>query len=409
MGRPDATGARRPTRPAPPRADSEARARLLAGEPPEAVSPTWPAFGRSVVGDDGRMLREVTFVADLPAGHEGMIHLNGITDGHRHDLGPALLERVPGAAGSDAPLGVIAYLLPDDLVASYRFASAPHLPRDAGLTHAGWRSIHRLGCPDPRNPRELPNPLGTRSSVLVMPGARVHPAWEARTPREPREVRAEVVPIDGDTSLTVLRPAGAADGRVLLLFDGEHWAGAGVREALARHLAPPATVVLVPSGDLARRAALLPHPERVIAHLETEVLPAVAALIGGLPDPSRVVVAGQSYGGLAAASVAALRPDLAATAIVQSGSFHFRADEESRVPAGQVGDLVRRLAEASVSGRFAVQAGTEEAGMLDLARSFADAARAAGGDVTLRAYTGGHDYAWWCTGLFDALDELAAR
>ncbi|MFF2372242.1 enterochelin esterase domain-containing protein [Agromyces sp. NPDC058110] len=364
------------------------------------------------MGDPVGGLREVTFVVDLPDGHEAMVHVNGITDAHREDLAPALFERVPGAA-----VGVLSYLLPDDLIASYRLAVAPELPRNAGTTREGWLRIHALGRPDPRNPRGLPNPLGDRSSVLVMPGARLHPVWPdsgaarpvSRGAEPPPRVRADAVPVDGGPSLTVLRPSGPTSGRTLVLFDGERWAGLGLRQALGRHPAPPAATVLVPSGSQERRSGLLPHPEPLLRHLEYDVLPALAAVVGAPADPDRTIVAGQSYGGLAAASVVCLRPDLASTAVVQSGSFHFRAGEaHARPPAGQVGDLVERLHAASVSGRFVVQAGTEESGMLDSATRFAEAARAGGADVTLRAYTGGHDYAWWRTGLFDALDLLAA-
>lgn len=190
---------------------------------------------------------------------------------------------------------------------------------------------------------------------------------------------------------------------MLVLFDGEWWEQLGIAGAIARHSGP--LTVLVPSGSLAERAAMLPHPERLLPYLDDELVPAVAEVIGGW-DGARTVVAGQSFGGLAAALTACRRPDIARTAIVQSGSFHFRAGQAGRPPVGQIGDLVEALSTARLSGRFVVQAGTEEPGMLPAAHAFADAARAAGGDVSLHVYSGGHDFAWWRIGLFDALDSL---
>jgi enterochelin esterase family protein len=140
--------------------------------------------------------------------------------------------------------------------------------------------------------------------------------------------------------------------------------------------------------------------------LANDVLPAVAR--AGVPvRRETTIVAGQSYGGLAAAAVVATRPELAATAIVQSGSFHFRADQPPRPPAGQRGELLDALAGRPVPGRHLVQVGTEEGDMLAGARAFHAAAQAGGAHAELDVYAGGHDYAWWRTGLFDALDRLS--
>jgi len=376
----------------PIRVDSDAHDRLRRGIHPDEISARWPVVGDPIEWD-GRMLRPVTFVAEAPPGHEVMIHLNGVTDAHREDIAPALMEHV--GAGRHA----LTYLLPAELRVSYRFAADPVLPRDAGRTREGWLRIHGLGRADPRNSETLLNPLGARSSVLTMPEAPRHPAWES--------------PGAGDLPITTVplpsrHPATVVHGdpsRVLVLFDGEWWERLGVASALAYRGGP--LTVLVPSGSLAERAALLPHPERLLPYLAEELVPAVAEAIGGW-DAARTVVAGQSFGGLAAALTVCLRPEIAQTAIVQSGSFHFRAGQTERPPAGQTGDLIEGLSRARVSGRFVVQAGTEEPGMLPAASAFTDAVQAAGGDASLRVFTGGHDFAWWRIGLFDALDAFDA-
>ncbi|WP_082309251.1 enterochelin esterase domain-containing protein [Leucobacter musarum] len=411
----------------PTRAQSAIWRRVLAGESPDLVSPVWPAFGERVELN-GEAHREVVFVAEAErAGDRVMIHLNGTTDAHRTDIRPAVLDAVPGSS-----VRVIDYLLPEDLIASYRFVSLPaaELPDDAGATRAGWLRVHDAGVPDPRNPRRLPNPLGRWSSVLVAPGAVEHPAWGSGAVRtagsEPFSSLEETsLPLGGefaDRVATLLtRPSSEASrANLLVLFDGENWERVGIREALAHPAGAvaPRAVVLVPSGTLEQRSAVLPHPDRV-ADLLSAVLAALrthaaadAPRIPAVPAPDRIVVAGQSYGGLAAAAIVALRPDLATTAVVQSGSFHFRASEAPRPPAGETGDLVDRVRELAdtnaLSGRrFLVQSGTEETGMTESAAHFAEAAREAGAQIDWRVYAGGHDYAWWRTGLFDALHALA--
>lgn len=248
------------------------------------------------------------------------------------------------------------------------------------------------------------SPFRSREARLgsaTSPTAGAHPVWAFSTSAR-RPVTVTTIPLRDGHDLAVLAP-GAPVGLVVL-FDGERWLEHGIVDAWARSAVPRA-LVLVPSGPRGRRSALLPHPEVVAAHVAGEVLPALDPALLAVPR----IIAGQSYGGLAAAAVAVLHPELAATAIVQSGSFHFRADEPPRRPRGVLGDLARGLEGRRTSARLVLQAGTGEADMLDLATRFAPVARTAGADVSLEAYDGGHDMDWWRHGLFDALDQLDAR
>ena len=418
---------------------------MRAGEPPERVSPRWPAFGE-LVPLDGRLLRQVTFVTEARDDHERvLLYLNGITDAHRSDIRGALLDEVPGSR-----LRVIDHLLPDDLVLSYSFvhgsdlaSSAPTgseldgtalassaladsalagggapdggIPDGIGESFEGWFRVLGAGRPDERNPQRLITPFRSPASVLVAPGGRRHPAWESCGEDVAPVVRTaewERLPLaDGFEGRSAGVLWGAPDRPVLLLLDAEQWEQVGIREAVAR-VPGTETIVLVPSGTVEERWAVLPHPERA-ATLVQSALRAVARGLGGPVDPAGVVVAGQSFGGLAATAVVLERPDLALTAVVQSGSFHFEAAGPARDPEGQSGDLLLRLAEPAGTARLAgrrlvVQSGTEEQGMTALATAFAEAARAAGAEVEQRVYAGGHDHAWWGTGLFDAWDHLRA-
>ncbi|QTX03809.1 enterochelin esterase domain-containing protein [Agromyces archimandritae] len=367
-----------------------------------------PRIGERVVRG-GRAYRAVTFSwADADPRARVLLHVNGLTDQHRADVTPALLERVaPGVLAATV-------LIDERAAASYRFASDPELPVDAGRTRDGWRRVHRLGVPDPHGAERIPNPLGDASSVLTMPAAPVHPAWAAGAPvRTPGTLRTLVAhdPEHGPRSIRVWMPEGARPGRLLVLFDGETWHGLGIADALVRREGPPFAVALVDAISLDVRARQLPDPVAAAALLETQVLPALAGA-GIRYAAEHTVVSGESFGGLAAAGIAITRPDLAGTAIARSGSFHFRADAAD--PGGRpgaagepgTGDLAARLDRHPPAARLMLSAGDWEPVIAPHARRFAELAAARGFDAAFTPYAGGHDYAWWRHELFRSLDAL---
>ena len=117
----------------------------------------------------------------------------------------------------------------------------------------------------------------------------------------------------------------------------------------------------------------------------------------------RVIVAGQSLGGLAAAQVSLLRPDVAGTGIAQSGSYWYAAD---RAPGTGTGTLLRQIASlpadarTETGGRVIIQVGAERlAALLEGTPAL----------LAHQMFRGGHDYAWWRHGLSHALDLLEAE
>ncbi|NYE00581.1 enterochelin esterase family protein [Kineosphaera limosa] len=107
-----------------------------------------------------------------------------------------------------------------------------------------------------------------------------------------------------------------------MLFDEAAWVRMGLVEALQRYL-PVVHVALVDTLDVSRRARDLTNLQRAQVLL-AGVLDAVGGRLRRPFDPEQVIVAGQSYGGLAAASLATCRPDLAGAAILQSASLWHR-------------------------------------------------------------------------------------
>ncbi|GAA1137460.1 enterochelin esterase domain-containing protein [Ornithinicoccus hortensis] len=358
---------------------------------------------------DGRACRQVTFLwRQEQTDREVMVHLNGITDAHREDITPALLQRMP-----DTDLWHRSLWLPAEGTWGYRIVEAERLPRDAGATREGWLAVHRAGRRDPGNPRWLPHALGAESSVLVLPEAYQHPAWLDAPTQEARWTQWQVSDLDGEPRTVRHRspggraPQGGRRPRLLVLFDGEQWAAMGLADALDR-AGLDLEVLLIDSGDPGRRAVDLPEPGRAAALVEASLRRRAEHL--GPIDPEHVIIAGQSFGGLAAAAVTVTRPDLVGQAIVQSGSFWYVGGDEPRRDNPVPGDLVRRIASGEfgqLRGRFVVQAGTDEGTMVDQAQHFRDAVVAAGAEADLTIVVGGHDFAWWTHHLLRALDRLS--
>ncbi|MFT4216772.1 MAG: DUF3327 domain-containing protein [Micropruina sp.] len=350
---------------------------------------TMPIVGE-LTERDGVPLVEVTFCAWSDA-DQVMLHLASLTDAHRTDIRPALLQPVAGSG-----LRVCSCLLPADGRYSYRLLRRPQIASDVGKDRAGWLGVHLDGRADPRNPTVLDDaPDRPPSSLWSGPLA---PPWPDEAP--PTRWR------DGVTGNGRRFAWHAASDPVatLMLFDGEVWRRLNPRRLSALDRV---TLVLIDAGDRERRASDLPRPDRaaaLVASVRETLLGTEPALAVTL-EAERLIVAGQSYGGLAAASVVATAPELARQAVAQSGSFWYREAEPGHAGPG---DLVRLLGETRTSrpGRLVVQVGTEEPDMRQRALEFTAAARTSGHRVHYREYRGGHDYAWWFPAIADGVAEL---
>lgn len=375
-----------------------------APDPSAAVERLWASLERTpVLGAtrvrDGRTEQQVTFLWRQRREVEVMVHVNGVTDAMREDIAPALLERLPGT-----DLWHLSWWLPADGTWGYRFVQMPQIPRDAGASHEGWLAIHRAGRLDPHNPAWQPHALGESSSLLVLDGAYQHPAWSPTPSRTQPLTHREIAGPDGESrAVHVWSPARPARA-TLVLLDGEQWTELGIADAAAA-AALDVEVVLIDTIDFPTRSRDLPDPVRAAALVE-------AALdTAGGRDPERTIVAGQSYGGLAAASVVLHRPDLARTAIAQSGSYWYSAGEAPMRINREPGDLTRALAAGALGSppvRLRLHVGTDEGTMTDQATLLQEAARAQGVPAELRVVTGGHDYAWWKHHLLRELEDVLA-
>ncbi|MDN6555366.1 MAG: DUF3327 domain-containing protein, partial [Acidipropionibacterium acidipropionici] len=362
---------------------------LARGVSPERLAPRWP-----VIGEPGLDGVPVTFVARAPAGLEVLLHLNGITDRTRTCFEWALMPVLARNGGQE--IHAAAYLLPEGLAASYRLVTMPEIPRDAGRTRQGWRAVHEAGRADPLAARTMATPLGGDASLLTLPGASIHPAWEPGSP----VLRPEAVRTDLEGAQ--IWDHGRHD-RLVILFDTEQWEGVGLPGALRRLAGTPPLILAVASGSLEHRARFLPDPRRV----ESVVRPALRTVSRrwGTVPRERIMATGQSYGGLAAVGLVTCGAAPAGRALAQSASLHHVPGHRHPGEVTGPGSLVSSLGRGPSPGTIDLVCGTEEAGLLGVARDSAPLLERAGHRVTVRSVVGGHDYAWWCHELLFSLDR----
>ncbi len=344
----------------------------------------------------------VTFQWGAQAAADCYVILNTITDRAREHLDDFCMSIGPGH--SDARALVCA--LPADVILSYQMGIVGPWGLEPGVrTDMGeWIRFLEEARPDESNPRRVVNGRGAPASLFVGPDARV--VWPSedlsapwmRAPRE-HEIGARIDARLGQTrQRRIVMYDGEADPTcTLILFDGEIWRGNGVGWLPRRY--PGLRVVTIDAGDLDEREAELTDADRVGALLQ-----AVCDEAGAAP----VMVAGQSYGGLAALEVA-LRLDVPVDVIVaQSPSLWWGGARRGIGEGTLMGDLRAGSVRPCRDMRLRLQVGTLEETMRPVVDDCVELLRSQGAAVELDHYCSGHDVAWWREGLVRALDEWDA-
>lgn len=360
-----------------------------------------PIVGQRLVVDGVDAVRVTFQSADETAAHCYVI-LNTITDRAREHLD----EFHMGAGADDGNAHALVCALPADAIISYQqvIVGPRGLEPEVRTDMGEWIRFVEEAHPDESNPLRVMNGRGSEASLFVGPDARV--AWpsEDLTSPEMRAVREHDIAADVSVRLSVARQHdvivhdGEADPTcTLILFDGEIWRGNGVGWLTRRY--PGLRVVTIDAGDLDEREAELTDADRVAALLQ-----AVCDEAGAGP----VMVAGQSYGGLAALEVG-LRQDLPIDEIVaQSPSLWWGGAARGVGEGTLMRDLRSGLATPHPAVTLRLQVGTLEQTMRPVVDDCAELLRNLGAHVELDHYRSGHDVAWWREGLIRALDEWRA-
>jgi enterochelin esterase-like enzyme len=183
---------------------------------------------------------------------------------------------------------------------------------------------------------------------------------------------------------------------------------------IAEKRIPPMVAVFIDNGPGNARSRELPCNPQFADFLNFELVPWLRRLFNVTTDPTQIVVAGSSYGGLASTWAALRHPETFGNVLSQSGSYwwtppkgnedDFDRDAEPNWVAKQF------IASPKLPIRFYMDAGSDE---IDLSgkgnsilipnRHLRDVLLAKGYEVHYQEFVGGHDYLSWRGTLADGL------
>lgn len=198
---------------------------------------------------------------------------------------------------------------------------------------------------------------------------------------------------------------------LVILLDGQYWASnmpifAPLDALTNKGQLPPAVYVLIDSVSPEQRGQELPCNALFWQAVQQELLPMVQALHPVTDNPEKTIVAGQSFGGLAAMYAGLHRPQRFGAVISQSGSFWWQDDHSYNHEQHETGWLTQQVQQGVVCGQplnIFQEIGCYEDSMLQGNRILRDALMNAGHQVFYQEFRGGHDWICWRDGLLQGL------
>ena len=270
---------------------------------------------------------------------------------------------------------------------------------------------------DPLNPKTYP---GTPPVSLVeLPGALPQP-WINRSPEAPagklEEKKLKSTILDNERKAWVYTPAGYNTSGppygLAVIFDGFAYTllvptPIILDNLLAKGMMPPIVAVVLDNPTPNSRNFELPCNPKFADFLAKEVVPWMRENYHVTKESSQTVVAGSSYGGLAATYAGFSHPEVFGNVISQSGSFWWKPKGDSEHEW-----LTRQFAASPVLPvRFYLDVGLLERGptpddgpdQVVVNRHMRDVLQAKGYNVHYREFYGGHEYLNWRGTFADAL------
>lgn len=273
---------------------------------------------------------------------------------------------------------------------------------------------------DPLNPHRCPTtfgPYGGESSYVELPRARPL-LWSSSIAGVPEgklvttSIHSDV--LHEDKKLWIYTPAGFAQNGnrypLLVLFDGDRnidWIPKVLDLLVAQRRIPPIVAVMTDNSVPSARRTELPCNPQFADFLAKELVPWAREHEHATTQTQRTIVAGSSYGGLAAVFAALRHPEVFGNVIALSGSFWWKPDESK-----QPGWLINFARTAPVSPtHFHIEVGLMESYPLqiDSNRRMRDTLLAKGYPVTYFEYDGGHSFLNWSQGMVAGLESFATR
>jgi enterochelin esterase family protein len=313
----------------------------------------------------------------------------------------------------------------------FAYSLSPNDPGTFEPPRAAQRAATVQG--DPLNPRRWAcSPAATRydcQSMAELPGAPPQP-WIVRNGEIPAgKVDKHTIAsnlLKNERNLSVYTPPGyRADGKpaaLLVLFDESAYLNNVPTPVILDNLIaagriPPMVAVLIANPSQDTRNKELPPNPAFADFLATELVPWVHAHYTVTSDPALTVVAGSSYGGIAATYAGLRHSELFGNVLCQSGSFWWAPDHSGGPDVDattETGWLAKEFIKSpKLPLRFWMDAGVFEVdsrgnggAILEPSRHMRDVLLAKGYDVHYQQFNSGHDYLNWRGTLADGLIVL---
>ena len=170
----------------------------------------------------------------------------------------------------------------------------------------------------------------------------------------------------------------------------------------------PLIAVLPDSLDQETRSRELPCHPPFVDFLLQELLPWIHSQYHVSSKPDQTIVAGSSYGGLAAAFAAFSAPERFGNVLSQSGGFWWNKDSEDQIPQEWL--TQQFIASPHLPLHFYLEVGLkEEFNMVPSNRHLRDVLVLKGYKVDYSEFNGGHDYICWRGSFADGLLKLIGK
>lgn len=315
------------------------------------------------------------------------------------------------------------FVVPASTRVAYRIA--PDVPRIPGSARDRRRALLAVAQSDPYNTSPWPATAPDRfnqESLVELPAAPVEPGVEGCPTRHGSVERHRFVSpsLDNERNLDIYTPVGFdpkdPETVLLVLFDGDSFRDLVDTPQILDSLIeqgrlPPVVAAFVGNAGAEARATELPDSPAFATAMAEEVVPFVAQATGLTPRPARTILAGASYGGLAATRIALAHPDTFGNALSMSGSFWWHpedtAPEHEEYTARKVATSPTQPVRVHLTaGLFEVGRYDETVGILESSRHLRDVLEAKGYTVSYREYASAHGYLAWRGALGDGLLAL---